>query len=225
MEDVLKTDRLAKYSRCSDDTDRNAGRVTIESRGLNYKGVYAEFALMDTRLAMSNSMAYIAVKNPNYGVSEVMLSARDSCGRICKAYCKNSAPGSSEYRPCNGVVRVTTRTPKLYGRHYGENVYDMWNLPLGENCPSIKKTEVSVKFFCDFKNDWPWQSEFVLQQKSMGPGRTLMQNMPKQQMIMPSMVRGVVHENRIPLLQQEFIRDNQKMPGMFMLYLLFRELL
>lgn len=225
MEDVLKTDRLAKYSRCRDETDRNAGRVTIQSRGLNYKGIYAEFALMDTRLAMSNSMAYIAVKNPDNGVSEVMLSARDSCGRICKAYCKNNAPGSSEYRPCNGVIRVTSRTPKLYGRHYGENVYEMWNLPLGENCPSIKKTEVSIKFFCDFKNDWPWQSELVLQRKLMGHSRSPMQNMPNQQMIMPSMVRGIVHENRIPHLQQEFIRDNRKMPGMFLLFLLMREFL
>lgn len=216
IDDVLKTDKLAKYSRCKDDTDRNSGRVTIQSRGLNYRGTYAEFALMDTRLAMANSMAYIAVKNPEHGVSEVMLSARDSCGRICKAYCKNNAPGSSDYRPCNGIIRVTSRTPKLYGRHYGENVYDMWNLPLGENCPSIQKTQVSVKFFCDFKNEWPWHSEFVLQQKQRGHfhGRRVTGNGPVRQMIMPSMVRGIVQENRIPSLQQEFISGNRKLPGM-----------
>ncbi|XP_062621005.1 uncharacterized protein LOC134282624 [Saccostrea cucullata] len=218
MEDILKTDNLAKYSRCKDDTDRNAGRVTIQSRGLNYKGTYAEFAVMDTRLAMSNSMAYVAVKNPENGVAEVILSARDSCGRVCRAYCKNNMPGSTEYRPCNGVIRVTSRMPKLYGRHYGENVYDMWNLPLGENCPSIKKTEVSIKFFCDFKNDWPWESDFVSQQKRMGPTfpRRLNGNNRRHPIVMPSMVRGLVNENRINNLQQEFIRDNQKMPGCFL---------
>lgn len=217
IDDVLKTDILAKYSRCKDDTDRNSGRVTIQSRGLNYRGTYAEFALMDTRLAMANSMAYVAVKNPEHGVSEVMLSARDSCGRICKAYCKNNAPGSSDYRPCNGIIRVTSRTPKLYGRHYGENVYDMWNLPLGENCPSIKKTQVSVKFFCDFKNEWPWHSDFVLQQRQRGHfhGRRVSGNGPVRQMIMPSMVRGIVQENRIPSLQQEFISGNRKLPGIY----------
>lgn len=112
---------------------------------------------------------------------------------------------------------MTSRTPKLYGRHYGENVYDMWNLPLGENCPSIKKTQVSVKFFCDFKNEWPWHSDFVLQQRQRGHfhGRRVTGNGPVRQMIMPSMVRGIVQENRIPSLQQEFISGNRKLPGIY----------
>lgn len=88
---------------------------------------------------MVNLMVYVVVKNLEYGVLEVMLFVCDFCGRICKVYCKNNVLGSLDYRFCNGIIWVILWILKLYGCYYGENVYDMWNLLLGENCLFIKK--------------------------------------------------------------------------------------
>jgi hypothetical protein len=48
----------------------------IQSDGLNYDGTYREYAVIDHRLAISMSVAYVAVKAPKYNApSDVVISA------------------------------------------------------------------------------------------------------------------------------------------------------
>ncbi|KAK3086853.1 hypothetical protein FSP39_024431 [Pinctada imbricata] len=156
IDDMLPTGKCATYTRCENEYTPSAGKIFVEANGLNYQGQYTDFAVIDTRLALSSSTSYVAVKSPEIGKTEVLLSARDVCGRMCKAYCRHFTPTGTEYRLCNGAIRVTSQAPKLYGRNYGENVIDLWKLPLGGSCPTFQREQVAVKFFCDFKSDWLW---------------------------------------------------------------------
>ena len=153
---MIPTGNCATYTRCENEYTESAGKIFVEANGLNYQGQYTDFAVYDARLTLSSSTSYIAVKSPEYGKTEVLLSARDICGRMCKAYCRHFTPHGTKYKLCNGAVRVTSRAPKLYGKNYGENVLDLWQLPLRGSCPSFQNSQVAVKFFCDFKSDWLW---------------------------------------------------------------------
>ncbi|XP_033755241.1 putative tyrosinase-like protein tyr-3 [Pecten maximus] len=79
----LQIGNPAKYSECTD-PHNNAGKVFIESNGLNHYGSYSEFVMVDNRLAISKTTGYIAVKSPDSGMTEVHVSAHDSCGRVCR---------------------------------------------------------------------------------------------------------------------------------------------
>lgn len=159
LKSVLKTGNPIGYNKCFESMS-NYGKVFVESNGLNYYGTYKEFAVIDNRLALSKATTYAAVKSPDTGSTEVKLVAYDSCGRICKSFCR--VPGVvNDYKPCNGAIRVTTDNPKMYGRHYGESVSDLWTFPSNGHCPSTADSEYFIKFDCDFKNDWPWKKEEI----------------------------------------------------------------
>ncbi|KAJ8321629.1 hypothetical protein KUTeg_000100 [Tegillarca granosa] len=70
----------ARHQKCAEPPT-----INIESNGLNYAGLYKDFGLPDTRVAMSQTIVYVAVKKPTAGRdSEFLLSGYDTCGRICK---------------------------------------------------------------------------------------------------------------------------------------------
>jgi hypothetical protein len=48
-----------------------AGTIYVQSNGLNYLGTYKEFAIVDNRMALSQSTTFIAVKSPERGITEV----------------------------------------------------------------------------------------------------------------------------------------------------------
>ncbi|XP_062621006.1 uncharacterized protein LOC134282625 [Saccostrea cucullata] len=148
----LNTGRPASYASCNTG-QFGAGAVFIQSNGINYVGTYKEYAIVDHRLAISSSTAFVAIKNPGYGATDVMLSAYDSCGRICRPYCKIPTSQTGESQPCSGMLRVTSSYPKLYANDYGEAVYKTWSL--GNSCPTKDSRQVYMTFYCDYEEDWP----------------------------------------------------------------------
>lgn len=145
----------AKYTECIDPYS-NAGKVFIESNGLNYYGSYSEFAMVDNRMAISKTTGFVAVKSPVSGMTDVHISAHDSCGRVCRAYCRTPGSAVQDFHPCTGAIRVTSTAPKLYGQTYGEIILDTWNFPSNGNCPAPDDSFAHIRFFCDFTNQWPW---------------------------------------------------------------------
>lgn len=148
----LDTGRPASYSSCNTG-QFGAGAVFIQSNGINYVGNYKEYAIVDHRLAISSSTAFVAIKNPGYGATDVMLSAYDSCGRICRPYCKIPNSQLDESQPCSGMLRVTSGYPRLYAKDYGEAVSNTWNL--GQSCPRKMSRQVYMTFYCDYEESWP----------------------------------------------------------------------
>ncbi|XP_033754771.1 LOW QUALITY PROTEIN: uncharacterized protein LOC117337769 [Pecten maximus] len=157
--DKLK-DRFASGKLATTPTCRNgnadSGKVFVQSNGINYLGTYKEYAIVDRRLAISIATTFVAVKSPSEGATDVMLSAFDSCGRVCMPFCRNPESNIGEIRPCSGAIRVTTAHPKLYGLDYGEAVLGTWSMTGAGGCPTLDNDHVFVSFYCDYVETWPF---------------------------------------------------------------------
>ena len=130
-----------------------AGAVFVQSNGINYIGNYKEYAIVDHRMAISMSTAFVAVKNPALGVTEVLLSAYDSCGRVCRPYCRDPGSDTGDMRRCTGMLRINSQAPRFYGNNYGEAVYNAWNLK-GTGCPIWDRSNTYMTFYCDYEESW-----------------------------------------------------------------------
>ncbi|XP_021340235.1 uncharacterized protein LOC110441431 [Mizuhopecten yessoensis] len=147
--------KLATNPTCQNG-NADSGKVFVQSNGINYLGSYKEYAIVDRRLTISIATAFVAVKSPAEGATDVMLSAFDSCGRMCMPFCR--IPGSTvgETRPCSGAIRVTSAYPKLYGIDYGEAVLGTWSMTGAGGCPTLDNDHVFVSFYCDYVEKWPF---------------------------------------------------------------------
>ncbi|KAK3600231.1 hypothetical protein CHS0354_030262 [Potamilus streckersoni] len=152
----FKSGKPAKYEKCAEG-DQRISSVYIKSIGLNYDGIYKEYAIVDRRVAITVSTAYIAVKNPATESSLALLQATDSCGRVCRPVCK--VPNSNIYRPCSGAVRLTSAFPRHYGNDFGNAVMDIWDFKSDATCPQFNSENILIAFYCDFQTDWFWSSK------------------------------------------------------------------
>lgn len=161
MKNAIPMGNPASYSHCNAQ-ESGAGKVYISSQGMNYMGTYKEYAVVDHRLAISIATAYVAVKSPEFGASQVFLNAYDSCGRICQPFCKLA--GTSSFQRCSGAFMVTSKFPKLYGSNYGDAVTHLWQFSKKDRCPVMQDNNIYIQFHCNFKDSWP----FGMQQSGLG---------------------------------------------------------
>ena len=148
-------DKPATYEDCKD-PDEPTNEIYIKSVGLNYEGIYKEYAIVDKRLAVTVATAYIAMRKPISDVDEsiAMLHAQDKCGRVCKPICK--VPGTEIFRPCTGAVRLTGKYPLMFGNSFGDSVLDVWDFSTEKACPQLTTNNIMISFYCDYKADWIW---------------------------------------------------------------------
>ncbi|KAL5021140.1 hypothetical protein ScPMuIL_000295 [Solemya velum] len=132
-----------------------AGKVFVQSDGMNYMGRYKDYTVIDNRQPITKTTSYVAVMNPRFGATSVILTAYDSCGRICHPRCKVQKLGSSDYHPCSGVVDVTQVAPRQYGLTYSDAVSSVWNFENGD-FPNSVSGNISVAFYCTNEKRWPW---------------------------------------------------------------------
>ena len=154
---LRKPDAPAKYEDCIEpNTPTNT--IYVKSMGLNYEGIYKEYAILDRRLAITVATAYLAVRKPmsESDVSVAMLNAQDSCGRICKPICL--VPGTEIYRPCSGAVKVTGGKPLQFGNSFGDAVLNIWDFDTDASCPQLTTNNIIVSFYCDYSTEWVWPS-------------------------------------------------------------------
>lgn len=144
----------AVYPKCEQPVDRPFN-VFIESSGLNYRGIYKEVIHVQSDAKVTSTISYIAVKKPVYKTSEMLVSAYDSCGRICQPFCQ-SAYGS--HRPCAGALRVTQAQPLLYGDNVTSLSREMWTENADE-LPILNEAHMFVKVLCSESLQWPWKTE------------------------------------------------------------------
>lgn len=138
---------------------KNPGRfskVFVQSNGISYRGQYLDYAVFDNRHPVSKSIVYVAVKNPNLGVTQSYITAFDSCGRVCRPRCLIRGSNPPAYRPCSGVVNISSRLPLMYGRTYGEAVRRRRSFAV-KRCPSCFHGEIFITFHCDYGNLLPWK--------------------------------------------------------------------
>lgn len=131
--------------------DRTVGRIHIRSDGLNYQGNYDEYVIVDLRQAFTESTTYIGLQRPGKNDTEVLLTAYDSCGRKCQAFCKSRNPKLPGYHPCSGALRVNSHSPWEFGKNYGDAVRMSWDLNNLYAIPELQSQSVFIQFFCDHR--------------------------------------------------------------------------
>lgn len=131
--------------------DRTIGRIHIRSDGLSYQGNYDEYVIVDLRQAFTESTTYIGLRRPGKNDTEVLLTAYDSCGRKCKAFCRSRNAKSHDYHPCSGALRVNSNSPWEYGKNYGDAVRMSWDLNDLYTIPKLQDQSVFIQFFCDHR--------------------------------------------------------------------------
>ncbi|XP_060077073.1 uncharacterized protein LOC132556655 [Ylistrum balloti] len=158
----VKPGQPKRYENCQT-SKSGAGVVYVQTDGINYEGKYTEYAVVDNRLAISVALAYVAVKDPGRGISEVLFTAYDNCGRVCHPSCLNLI--TRKYERCTGAMRITNPKEYMYtnSSSYGESVEKVWEF--GNDCPQFKTDNIHVSFFCDYSQRWPWPD--ALKQKDI----------------------------------------------------------
>ncbi|XP_045192735.2 uncharacterized protein LOC123549032 [Mercenaria mercenaria] len=127
--------------------------VYVESNGLNYRGLYKEIAHVKNDVSVTSSIVYIAIRTPDVKPSELLLSAYDSCGRICRTFCQSTTLGA--YRPCQGALRVDKRSPHLFGRDANTVSKTHW-IQSEYGVPKLDDSKIFVQVVCDSGLEWPW---------------------------------------------------------------------
>lgn len=128
--------------------------VYIESNGINYGGLYKDIVHVQTDISVTSSMTYIAIRTPDIKPSEVLLSAYDSCGRICRTFCLLGTNGA--HISCDGALRVDTRIPHLFGNNVNAVSNTLW-IKSDQNVPSLDETQIFVTVVCGDGLEWPWR--------------------------------------------------------------------
>ncbi|CAG2197009.1 unnamed protein product [Mytilus edulis] len=146
-------DQQAAYAH-SFTSGSGADKVYVQVDGMSYNGKYIDYTIVDSRLPVSESVAFVAVKNPKLNSSISYISAYDSHGRICRPYCHSYGSNSNQYGKCSGVVNLTEEKPKLYGEDVGEVTQLLYKSGKGEGF-SRSDENIFLSFYCDF-HEIPW---------------------------------------------------------------------
>lgn len=132
-----------------------ASKVFVTSDGLTYSGRYIDYAIIDERQPISETVTYVAFKNPRFGPSQAYVSANDANGRICQPRCHIRGTVPPRYKLCSGVISVTDVFPKMFGNNYGDAVLSRFSFD-NQACPTNKENDIFMVFYCDYENRWPW---------------------------------------------------------------------
>ncbi|XP_021374089.1 uncharacterized protein LOC110463628 [Mizuhopecten yessoensis] len=153
--DSFKIERKQKvpatYPKCHI-SGSGASKVFIQTDGIDYSGRYKDYAVVDERLPISSSMAYVGVKTPVNGAAKFYMTAYDSCGRVCRPKCLVNG----RYEDCSGAFLISTAYPKMYGSTYEEAVQGVWTIG-NQLLAESHSAEVPIAFICKISKQWPWR--------------------------------------------------------------------
>lgn len=132
-------------------------RVFVESNGLNYDGMFKEISHFKKDLSADSSITYIAVRKPSTEkASQAIISAYDTCGRMCQPYCLDKSGKYS--KKCTGAIKVSRQVPLMYGNDVTSVVNQIWQEDRF-GLPKLADYEIFVSFVCDTSfSSWPWTS-------------------------------------------------------------------
>ncbi|CAC5417280.1 TYR [Mytilus coruscus] len=156
LENLVRPGNPATYNDCVED-ESGAFKVRLKSTGLSYFGTYTDYVFVDNRLPISSHIGYIAVQKPTANKpTEVMITASDACGRLCKPTCRKWENGNLYYVSCTGAIKVTAQSPLMYGNDFGDAVLSIWQF-YGKFTPIERESNIYMEFFCDYSNEWIWK--------------------------------------------------------------------
>ena len=156
-----------KYKDC-DKYQGAVGKITVVAHGLSYDGRSKEVVLVDNRLGVAEAKGFIPIKMPTpSNPSEAIVSAFDSCGRVCRPFCKGSGSSGSMGNYFHGGIRVTHNAPKQYADSYANAQFDIWEVPTLTSCPKVNYDNIPLSFFCDYTDSWIWGGSNIMSGSGM----------------------------------------------------------
>jgi hypothetical protein len=155
LQGITNDNKPATYNRCSP-SKPSPDRVFVQSDGINYSGRYKDFAKIDLRQPISSSFTYIAIRKPtNESSVKAMITAYDTCGRVCRAKCLVVGSEPPVYKSCAGSIKADTRLPLMYGRTYGEAIKGLWRI-WETTIQGTQGDHIPLMFLCDHDTSTPW---------------------------------------------------------------------
>jgi len=137
-------------------------KVYVQTVGKNYNGHFLDYSIVDERYPISHSVAYVGVKeSEGYMDTEVMFSAYDECGRLCKPMCFVEGSSPPKYKHCTGVMRINNREPLVYHKTLGDAMLYYWEIPSPNTHYSPYSQDIGfcINFLCDSSNKYPWDQD------------------------------------------------------------------
>ncbi|KAJ8302701.1 hypothetical protein KUTeg_019097 [Tegillarca granosa] len=142
---------LATSGRCGNEGMQN---IQLETTGLNYDGTFYEIAVPDNRLPLSKTTAFIAARKPDHQYTQFLVSAFDSCGRICKIYCRDRL-NENEFYQCSGAFEIAPYQPLEYTQTVEESIHNMWKIDK-KTCPTMSQKPTYIRVYCGYSDEWIW---------------------------------------------------------------------
>jgi len=142
------------------DSGSGATKLYVQSDGFSYSGKYIDYGVIDTRQIISETIAYVGVKNPQNGSSTAYVSAYDLHGMVCQPRCLDTSSNTVYYKECSGVIKLTTDEPKMYGDDITEAVLYRYTFADDSTCPDNRYQDIFLTFVCEYKDEYPltdWQ--------------------------------------------------------------------
>lgn len=135
------------------DVNKSDMKILIVSDGFNYHGQYKHIQLVNTTSSEVTFTSFIGVKQPNTSKdTEVLVSAYDSCGRMCKPSCFRSDKGYVEN--CTGAIKLTEHIPYGFITHEQKSQIEQMDDLEKE---ILYKSDVFLTFTCSSAmTDWIW---------------------------------------------------------------------
>ncbi|OWF38462.1 uncharacterized protein LOC110466283 isoform X2 [Mizuhopecten yessoensis] len=143
--------KMGTYRKCQL-SGSGATKIFVNVYGLNYYGFSTEYTIVDERIALSAGYTYVPVRKPTDKPSEAFISAYDSCGRLCKPYCREDGM----YKPCTAAIRMGNYSNGQYGNTFADALLNTWSFD-GDGVPEVNAANVYLAFYCNRKETWPWQ--------------------------------------------------------------------
>jgi len=100
--------------------ERNSAHVKVQSQGLNYIGAYTDYLIFDATKPVSQGTAFVAVRIPEIGPSEAVLTATHGCGYMCTPMCRKTGQNSTSYIRCHGIITIIPDEVKNYATSYND---------------------------------------------------------------------------------------------------------
>lgn len=155
----LKGGHPAKFGK-SEIQNSGAYKIMVEATGFSYTGRYTDYAIVDERQPVSETVVYVGIKRPCGGeVVKSFVTAYDPNGRICEARCLVRGSKPAKYERCSGIVNIDNKSPKMYGDNLGDAYLLRYNFQ-GDDLPSSHDGDIFFLFYCSYGKNFPWEDTY-----------------------------------------------------------------
>ena len=140
----------ATYAHCQE-SGSGADKIFVQTDGIDYSGRFKDYVIVDKRREIMSTIAYVGIKNPAESSSQFMVSAYDTCGRVCSPRCSTG----DQFKPCSGTFYTDSQFPREYSPTVEDAITRVWKTD-GRLLAQPLDGSIPVTFVCENGPSYPW---------------------------------------------------------------------